>query len=733
MPSYRRRIRQPIIPSPMFKDAIAAIFMELRASDDKLDKDIDKSMGKARKRLNAHGKQLMAAGTAAVVGFTAAVSLAYNNGAERIDKLAKTSDKIGIATDALTSLHLSAQLSGVSIGTMDMALQRMTRRVAEAAGGSGEAVNALKELGLSAKHLATLSPDQQLYAIADAMQGVEGQSNRVRLAMKLFDSEGVALVNTLAGGSQALREQAKEAEALGLTISRIDAAKVEQANDAMLKAGAATEAITNSLTVELAPIVAGVAQEFVGVTKETNGWRNAIRGAIDVGATGVGYMLDAYAALKMAGLSVNYVLVEMGKAGVVSFEKMLEASAGINLMWADAKQGGIDMINGLIDGTEKGTNALLAFVHDGVVGSLMLLSDKAEQFINNIIDSASEVKQFFGGDAIERVSFGKELANSKAPSIDLQGFKIGDAVAADNSLIESYLPKVQEAHEFLTGVSQNIVEDINAQVQSAIPSEELQAKVAKWRADSEKSAQAAADAAKERQNSLEGSTSQLDKMAEATKKATKATKKLTDAEKEAKRQAEDAARHWEYATDRFSDVIGDTFIDGLTGARSFKDGVLDMIKDLGQAWLKSAFHQAMFGQQGGHTNNSVLGGLMGAFGGMQSTGQGGGIGGILGAASSFLGGFFAEGGRPPMGKVSVVGEQGPELFVPDRPGTIIPNHALAPAGNGGAPSITVNQNFSAGVTHKELASILPQVKSETLQAVVEAVTRGGSFRKAMQS
>ncbi len=39
--------------------------------------------------------------------------------------------------------------------------------------------------------------------------------------------------------------------------------------------------------------------------------------------------------------------------------------------------------------------------------------------------------------------------------------------------------------------------------------------------------------------------------------------------------------------------------------------------------------------------------------------------------------YYADGGRPPVGKLAVVGERGPELFVPDRPGTIIPN-----AGNG---------------------------------------------------
>ena len=50
---------------------------------------------------------------------------------------------------------------------------------------------------------------------------------------------------------------------------------------------------------------------------------------------------------------------------------------------------------------------------------------------------------------------------------------------------------------------------------------------------------------------------------------------------------------------------------------------------------------------------------------------------------------FANGGRPPVGRPSIVGERGPELFVPDRAGTIIPNHAM-----GGSTNIVVNVDAS---------------------------------------
>ena len=49
---------------------------------------------------------------------------------------------------------------------------------------------------------------------------------------------------------------------------------------------------------------------------------------------------------------------------------------------------------------------------------------------------------------------------------------------------------------------------------------------------------------------------------------------------------------------------------------------------------------------------------------------------------------FANGGKPPVGRPSIVGERGPELFVPQTAGTIIPNHAM------GGANVTVNVDAS---------------------------------------
>ena len=83
--------------------------------------------------------------------------------------------------------------------------------------------------------------------------------------------------------------------------------------------------------------------------------------------------------------------------------------------------------------------------------------------------------------------------------------------------------------------------------------------------------------------------------------------------------------------------------------------------------------------------NQFLGGVANPFGG------GGSSGISFGSANLGLSNF-ANGGRPPVGKASIVGERGPELFVPDRTGTIIPNNQLG--GMGGSTSIVINVDAS---------------------------------------
>jgi hypothetical protein len=84
---------------------------------------------------------------------------------------------------------------------------------------------------------------------------------------------------------------------------------------------------------------------------------------------------------------------------------------------------------------------------------------------------------------------------------------------------------------------------------------------------------------------------------------------------------------------------------------------------------------------------------------------------------------YAGGGDPPVGVPSIVGENGPELFVPKTAGTVIPNDAL------GGGSVTIHQtlNFGPGVDRAMVRTMVQQAKAETI-ATIQQMNQHGDRR-----
>lgn len=187
------------------------------------------------------------------------LGLLISNSLKATDALAKTASKIGTTTEALSALQYAGQLTGVEVNTMNMALQRFTRRASEAAVGTGEAKGALRELGVDARQLVRLPLDERMLVLADAFENVKSESDRLRLAFKLFDSEGAALVNTLGQGRQGLADMLGESRRLGVVMSSNAAKGVEDANDALTRLQSLFGGIVKQVTAALAPVITAIA------------------------------------------------------------------------------------------------------------------------------------------------------------------------------------------------------------------------------------------------------------------------------------------------------------------------------------------------------------------------------------------------------------------------------------------------------------------------------------------
>jgi hypothetical protein len=151
-------------------------------------------------------------------------------------------------------------------------------------------------------------------------------------------------------------------------------------------------------------------------------------------------------------------------------------------------------------------------------------------------------------------------------------------------------------------------------------------------------------------------------------------KKKNEELDKSKKKAEELRQKFMDIGEEIEGSIKNNLRDAITGAQSFGQAMTNVLNRIRDKIIDAQI-------------DKLIGGFGEAFGAGASGGERKGIGGFLGG---LLGGLFANGGQPPVNKISVVGERGPELFVPKTAGTIIPNSAIGGGGTTTNNMITVN-------------------------------------------
>ena len=282
-------------------------------------KSVGNSAAAATVKIAKIGAAFATAGVAAGIALT---KMSMQN----VDALAKVSDRLGIATESLAGLQHAASLAGVETATLEKSLVKLAVNVSDAADGTGIAKDAFIELGLSAALLEKMPVDQQMLKVADAMQGVELQADKVRLATELFGSRGVAVLNMLGGGSENLAKVAKEANHLGIAINRVDAAKIELANDAVTRAKGVFTGLGNQLATAFSPIIDDVATKFYQSALDAKGFGDIGQDVAEALVNGFGFVLDAIQMVQHGILGLELIALKAKKG----LQDIFEPSAGMS-------------------------------------------------------------------------------------------------------------------------------------------------------------------------------------------------------------------------------------------------------------------------------------------------------------------------------------------------------------------------------------------------------------------
>ncbi len=149
------------------------------------------------------------------------------------DELQKLSQTTGISTEGLSRLRFAAEQSGTSLDVVVKAQRRLAANSVDAAMGIGDARVAFEELGINAKELAALEPEQQFAVLADAIRSVENPTQRLAYAQDILGRSGAELLPLLRGGSEGLRRLGEQAERTGNILSQQTADASARVNDTM--------------------------------------------------------------------------------------------------------------------------------------------------------------------------------------------------------------------------------------------------------------------------------------------------------------------------------------------------------------------------------------------------------------------------------------------------------------------------------------------------------------------
>jgi len=242
--------------------------------------------------------------------------------------LTRTSSSIAI-------LNRAADLNGVQ--NMNGSLQILNRNLANASQGSGPAVDALKQLNLTASQLSSLPADQRIALIGDRLREFVPVAQQAAVATDLFGRSGGEMLNLLRD-SEIIGEATRQVEGFGLAISDVDAAKVEMANDALSSIQEVVKGIATQAAVTLAPILRTVALLFQEAAITGKGFGNEIQFALDIVTNAVGILADgihgiklAFKAVEIVGASVAAAYYSLAQGVSAAFDLVLQGiTIGLN-------------------------------------------------------------------------------------------------------------------------------------------------------------------------------------------------------------------------------------------------------------------------------------------------------------------------------------------------------------------------------------------------------------------
>ncbi len=244
-------------------------------------------------------------GAAVLAGFVGMIKGAIDTG----DHLFDLSQKTGIAVEDLDALGFAAELNGSSLDQVSGALSKLSKNMAEAAGGSKEAIGVFKQFGISQAELksGSVTLTDAMARIADKIASMPDGWQKTAAAQKAFGKSAADIVPLLNAGGDAIRDARAQLEGYGALFTGGFAAAADDFNDKMALMRRMAGALSLSFAKELLPVMSGFLQGLIDAKTRVGdvAGDSSLAEWASVAAQGIAALVDV---IKVAAQAVMAIL-----------------------------------------------------------------------------------------------------------------------------------------------------------------------------------------------------------------------------------------------------------------------------------------------------------------------------------------------------------------------------------------------------------------------------------------
>ena len=606
---------------------------------------------------------------------------------DQADALNDMSQKTGVAIETLSQFSTAAQKSGTSLEAVGKGIKNLSMQMVQASAGNKDSTKIFKALDIEVTNIdgSLRSASDIMMEVADVFGSLEDGATKSAIATKLFGKAGVEMIPMLNEGRQAISD-------MQVVIDAQFAKAADKFNDKLVDMGNGMKSIFVTIGPSLFKFFDDLSGAFKKVDSDGSAANLLFKAFQDTLTIIVATAAGVVGVLNALGASLTGLATAAGQVSAGDF-----AGAMATLGDTTSKVGNqFELTKNQVTGFLAELNAVKAItgagIETGITGRITPnLGDNEARteaykklggaIRETTIDQSKFNDVFAGGGGADKF---KQFLIDQQAAIDLLALE-GQQV----NMTASEYKMLTEEKKFDAEVAKLLEEQSGANATAFLAEAEA----------IKKQKMELISANEYYKTSIEGGF--MDGLQKIREKAMNVGGQISDVMQNAFSGMEDALV---------------SFV--MTGKADFKSLANSIISDLIRIQIRSMLG-GMFGS-GGFNLGSLLG--MGGSGQFSY-----GAGGYTG-----MGPFMAKGGPVSANSPYIVGERGPELFMPGSSGSIVPNNALGGNSSGG---VTINQtiNVSTGVqqtVRAEIQQLLPQISNAAKNAILDTKRRGGQFANA---